>query len=323
MGFILDAIKGSHAGNSEDRLTQVFCACFNTSLRFRQVFLRFIGYKTGAGHFRARTQEQYAISGTACRADILVGKPECQPAIVVENKIDCPLTARQLKNYNRVHDFRDARKIALVKHYFEMERIPGWKILHWADFHSKLAACLPTSSSIDSFVLGEFAEMLEELGMARVLVIERKRLQELAKFMKAVRDPKPNQKLGRVSPFETAVDYLRMLEDIVTQIREEPLFRKRLGKTARFAPWLTYWYDQDPKERHPCLGVEIHLQKAHKGVARICTGILFECDSGTLTVQSYTCDKSGSFLDEKVHKGDLRFESYAKSVISYWKDQLA
>src|SRR5262249_38042570 len=199
--------------------------------RFRRLFLRFIGYKGDSGKFRARTQEQYAIRGPSCRADILIGEPGFPPSIVVENKIDCPLTTRQLKNYNRVHEFRSARKFALVKHYFEMERVDGWRILHWADFHSALRS--PTTSHIDSFVLGEFSELLEELGMARALVIKRKQLKELAQFMKAVRGSKPSRKLGGISPFQTATDYLDMLEEIVNQMREDSFFRKRLGKTAR------------------------------------------------------------------------------------------
>jgi hypothetical protein len=153
--------------------------------------MRFIGCKKGAGHFRASTQQQYAIRGASCRADILIGKPGYQPSIVVENKIDSPLTPHQLKTYSRVSDFCNARKIALVKHYFEMERVREWTILHWADFHSTLVVSRQGGAAIDSFVVGEFVELLKELGMARALVIERKRLQELARLMKTVRQLKP------------------------------------------------------------------------------------------------------------------------------------
>ena len=323
MAFILDAVKGSHAEQSEDRLTQVFCACFNSSRRFRQLFLQFIGYKGGAGTFRARTQEQYAIRGASCRADILIGRPGYQPSIVVENKIDSPLTPRQLRTYNRVSDFHDACKIALVKHYFEMEQVRGWTILHWADFHSALLVAQPVGAPLDSFVLREFVEFLEELGMARALVIKRERLRELARFMKTVREPKLYHHLSSVTPFETATDYLGMLEEIVTQMHEEPLFRKRLGKRARFSPWLSWWCEDDHgKKLHPWLGVEIRLRKAYKGVARIATALLFDSERGSFTVQTYTSDESGNFVSWVVHKGDLRFESFAKRVIMFWKEQL-
>ena len=80
MGFILDAIKGAHAEQSEDRLTQVFCACFNNSRHFRQLFLRFIERKSGAGSFRARTQEQYAIRGASCApTSSLESREACLP----------------------------------------------------------------------------------------------------------------------------------------------------------------------------------------------------------------------------------------------------
>lgn len=322
MVFIADAIKGSYAERSEDRLTQVFCACFNGSRRFRQLFLRFIGHRRGADAFRARTQEQYATSGASCRADILIGVPGRLPSIVVENKIDAPLTTRQLKTYNRVGDFRDAHKIALVKHYFEMQRVPNWKILHWADFHSTLAIGTKVASPTDSFILREFVEFLEGLGMARALIIERERLQELARFMQAVRDPKPYQHLNSITPFETATDYLGMLEDIVNQMHEESLFRKRLGKKARYSPWLAWWCEKDA-DKNPWLGVDIRLRKPHKGIARISTALLFDSKRGTLTVQTYTSDKAGSFMSSIVHKGDLHFESYAKRVITFWKEQLA
>jgi hypothetical protein len=114
-----------------------------------------------------------------------------------------------------------------------------------------------------------------------------------------------------------------MLEDIVNQMHEEPLFRKRLGKKARFSPWLSWWCEDDAaKKLHPWLGVEISLRKAYKGVARISTAILFDSTRGSFTVQTYTADESGNFLSSVVHKGDLRFESYAKKVITFWKDQL-
>ncbi len=323
MAFILDAIKGCHAERSEDRLTQVFCACFNNSRRFREMFLRFIGQKTGAGQFRARTQEQYAIRGTFCRADILIGKPGDQPSIVIENKIEAPLTAQQLKTYNRVSEFCDARKLALVKHYFEMESVPDWAVLHWADFHSELMASRSVKDPIDSFVLGEFVQLLEELGMARALEIKREQLRELAKFMKVVREPKRGQHLGSVTPFETASDYLGMLEDIVDQMHEEPLLRKRLGKQAKFSPWLAWWWeDKAPEEPYPWLGVEIRLRKTYKGIASISTGILFNSTHGSLTVQTYTSDESGNFLKWVIHKGNLHFDSYTKRAFAFWKQQL-
>jgi len=324
MVFIVEAIKGSHAEQSEDRLTQVFCACFNNSRRFRQLFFQFIGFKGGAGAVRATTQEQYAIRGLSCRADLLIGIPGCEPSIVVENKIDSPLTPHQLKTYDRVPDFCDARKIALVKHYFEMERVGVWRVLHWADFHSTLVVSRPVGDAIDSFILREFVKFLEELGMARALLIERKRLRELARFMKTVREPKPHHPLASVTPFQTATDYLGMLEDIVNQMHEEPLFRKRLGKRARFSPRLSWWNDDGVgKQLDPWLGVQIRLRKPYKSVASISTAILFDSKRGSLMVQTYTSDESGNFLFSIVHKGDLRFESYAKRVITFWKDQLA
>jgi hypothetical protein len=324
MVLILDAIKGSHGEQSEDRLTQVFCACFNNSHRFRQLFLKFISQKGGAGTFRATTQEQYAIRGASCRADILIGKPGNQPSIVVENKIDSPLTPHQLRTYNRIPQFHPARKIALVKHYFEMEQVPGWDILHWADFHSTLKLSRPAVTPIDAFIVSEFVELLEELGMARALVIERKRLGELARFMKTLRGPKLHHPLGSETPFETATAYLGMVEDIVNQMHEEPLFRKRLGKKVRFSPRLTWWSEDDQgKKRHPLLGVEIELRKPYKGIAVIATAILFQSNRGTFTVQTYALSEWRDFLFQIFHRGDLRFESYAKKVIAFWKDQLA
>jgi hypothetical protein len=326
MGFILDAIKGSHAEHSEDRLTQVFCACFNNSRRFRQLFLRFIGYKRAGGRFHASTQEQYAIRGASCRADILIGKPGFRPSIVVESKIDSPLKPSQLKAYNRVGDFSGARKIALVKHYFAMERVRGWTILHWADFHSTLKVSRPVSSPVESFVLRAFVELLEELGMARALVIERERLRDLAQFMKTIREPKPARHLGSKTPFETATEYLGMLEEIVNQMHEEPLFRKRLGKRTRYSPWLMYYWkdeaDKADKKVHPWLGVDIRLRKAYRGVASISTGIFFDSKRGSFRVETYTSDKEGNFLSSVVHRGDLRFESYARKAITFWKKKL-
>ena len=122
--------------------------------------------------------------------------------------------------------------------------------------------------------------------------------------------------------FETATEYLGMVEDIVSQMHEEPLFRKRLGK-KRFSPWLSWWCEDDAgKKIYPWLGVDFRLRKPHKGVARISTGLLFDSRRGSLTVQTYTSDDSGNFLSYKVHNGDLRFEAYAKEVITFWKAHL-
>jgi hypothetical protein len=242
----------------------------------------------------------------------------------VENKIDAPLTTYQLKTYNRVSGFRDARKIALVKHYFEMERVRDWTILHWADLHSMLKVSSEGGEPIDSFVIREFVAILKELGMARALLIERERLRKLAHFIKSLREPKPNHHLDSVTPFETATEYLGMLEDIVSQLHEEPLFRKRLGTKARFSPWFSWWYeDDDKKKAHPWLGVQIQLRKAYKGISWIATAILFYSKDDSFWDQSYTSYKSGTFLKSVPHKGNLRFEAYAKTAITFWKEQLA
>ena len=110
----------------------MFVSCFNHSPKFRTCFSKFINHPL-APHATASPQRSF-LKGTPKRPDVCISYGK-SIKVVLENKIEAPLTAGQLKTYSSIKELSGAKKIAMVKHYFEAPAHPkGWRILHWSDF---------------------------------------------------------------------------------------------------------------------------------------------------------------------------------------------
>lgn len=168
--YLEEALAGGYSDYSEDRLSQIFCASFNHSSRFRKLFLETVNLDSKSyAALSAQTQISYEAGKKDARIDIIIYK-NGKPYIVIENKVDAPLTNKQLSKYNKIKDLRRCKKLAVVKHYFDSIIQGQWKIYHWADLYSayKLAFVAGISNQVDKFVISNFVEYLEMMNMSRV-----------------------------------------------------------------------------------------------------------------------------------------------------------
>jgi hypothetical protein len=191
-GFITQSLDGDYGSFSEDRLTQLAAASFNHSRVFRVCFLKFLRARDAnkAINARAETQRPVWRNGERGRLDMVVKRGHRTVAIV-ENKVDAPLLSRQLKFYNEVPELKSAKKIALVRHYFETQGFDAnWRVLHWRDFYLVLRARVDGPKSIpptDKFVLRSFIEYLEAANMHTPTRIAKRDMKDLARMLRGLR----------------------------------------------------------------------------------------------------------------------------------------
>lgn len=327
MGYLIEAIQNDHKASDEDRLSQAFSASFNNSEMFRKLFLKFIDFPS-TNRLYTLTQKNFKAGDKDARTDVCIFDEKNQPIIVIENKIDSKLGSKQLRKYNRVKELAHAkRKIALVKHNFEPPPDElGWEVYHWSDLHelySKHAEKLE-KRQIDKFIIQNFVDYLEELQMSNVHIIRGDELKELAKAIHVLRnDDEPYCHL-KTQVFETANNFLKIIEQIVKMARKEETISKRMGKNFRFSPWIGCTYYENEKRYNAWIGVELDLRKPFQKISSIATGLYFN-DKREQQYEIFTEAYDEQDYDVKSVKypyKDLTFDKYAYQAIELWKKWL-
>jgi hypothetical protein len=298
-GYLSEVLFGNYPEKSEDRLTQTFAATFNHSARFRKRFWKLIGRNPARATFlRARTQQTHSANGTQSRLDTVIVNASKKPVAIIENKVEAPLYSEQLKRYGILPGFGHVLKIAVVKNYFDLEDPPDWKIVHWSEVHGAIdTASAGWPDEVGTFVARTFLNQLENLRMARISVIEEKRLRDFAKAVHTLRKERAAFSLAKANVFETAADYMSMLEELVGHIRTDKVLSRRLGKSVRFSARIQWWRDAAGKPPYLWIGYHTWFRKRKNGFRAIGTGISFYPHNGRYTIDTYA-QKAGH--DEKV-----------------------
>lgn len=326
--YLCESLRGDHDFGSENRLTQVFSAAFNVSTKFRQYFLAFVHHKPLYGA-TAETQISF-LQREQRRPDICI-RTARTIKVVIENKVDSPLTVRQLRSYSGINGLRHARKIAMVKHFFEpFSTVKDWSIYHWGDFYRFLEARIRhiQPDQTDYFIIRNFLNYLETVGMKTPTRITKAELQMLAKAIFQLRNSKSPSFSLKKPVFEIANKYVDMLESVVNLLRTEKAktVRSRLGKAYRFNPSISNWYVDDSEKKHMrvCLSTEIRLKKKIHGRRLIATGLFFNNKSPTQYEFITYAQKDGpEFGPERRYRTkDLILDNYAKHVLGVWKKWL-
>ena len=326
--FLSEALRGSFDLNSEDRLTQVFVSSFNHSAKFRKYLSVFLACKLPPRAF-AVAQRSF-LKGSHKRPDICICAGR-STKVVLENKIEAPLTVKQLKSYSGVQELSKAKKIALVKHFFEPLPITkDWRILHWSDLGRFLERKVKkqAADTTDYFIVHNFISLLDTIGMSTPNRITKSELQHLAKAFHKMRNAAGPDISLRVPAFEVASNYIDMLEAVVTMSREEPIIRKRAAKNYQFNPRINSWWDEDEEKEHMHLSltVEIRVKPKATGLCAVGTGLFFSNKRpGHYEFLSYGM-RPGSLSFKPLdtyNANNLELDKYAKRVIGRWKKWLS
>lgn len=322
-GYLSEVLSGNYPDKSEDRLTQTFAATFNHSTRFRKGFWKLIGRNPARATFlRARPQQTHSAKGTQSRLDIVIFSASKKPVAIIENKVEAPLYSDQLKRYGVLPEFRHVLKIAVVKNYFDLDVPIGWRIRHWSDIHEAInAASVRWPDEAGTFIARSFVKRLENLRMARISVIEGKRLRDFARAVHTLRKEKVAFSLAKANVFETAADYMSMLEELVEHIRTDKVLSRRLGKSVRFSARIQWWRDAAGKPPYLWIGYHTWFPKRN-GFRAIGTGISFYPHNGRYTIDTYA-EKPGHDPKNFVYRGtSLIFDKYAEQALRFWKRAL-
>lgn len=327
MGYLKEILTGNYSNYNEDRLSQIFSASFNNSILFKRLFFSTARVKhKSLTNYSSQTQINYSLKEEEARIDIIIYYKD-KPVLIIENKVDAPLTMNQIRKYSRISELSKCRKIAIVKHYFEsFSRSYGWEILHWVDFYVlfKRKYERGISNKIDHYIISNFLEHLELMNMARVNKISKGDLINFSNAIHKIRtDGKPSISLVNKNVFETGTQLLSFMEEIIDLAHQDPKLVKSVGRNFRFSPRLEYWYlGEVSKNNNLMLVVSITLKKPIKNVKTLGTGFFFynKTPNKYATITFANDSNGGDFIREKEYlKKEIVFDEYAKHVISTWK----
>ncbi|MBE0569911.1 MAG: PD-(D/E)XK nuclease family protein, partial [Ignavibacteriaceae bacterium] len=280
MGYLEEILQGNYSNYNEDRLSQIFSASFNESNLFRQSFLKTIDIKpVRTGELYSKTQINYGSLNEDSRIDIIIYRKR-SPFIIIENKVDSPLGISQLKKYYKIKELARTKKIALVKYYFQsFDQIYPWKIYHWSEFYLVLRNLLdkPKLKRDDKSIISNFVKHLELMRMARVNKISAMELRDLAIVLNKIKmSDKPHTALSNKNIFDTGLNLISVLEDIIELTRQEKVIANRIGKNFRAAPYLSWWYgDDDLNVTGLSITVDLMVKRSKNKIKSIGTGIFF------------------------------------------------
>ncbi|MFH1024528.1 MAG: PD-(D/E)XK nuclease family protein [Planctomycetota bacterium] len=234
--FLVTAIKGHYTLEDEDRLTQVFVACFNHSTLFRKIALRFFRFPKVSGAMAATQISSHDKKG---RLDISIFDHEGHELGVIENKIDSVLTGRQLKKYKKAGH---KTIVAITRKYPEIdENLGRFHIYRWSEFYSVLEDTRDGWTSSDRLLIGAFLQYLKEIEMTGLQEITRNDLIDAGKAISFLAKPSKayaSRSLLINNPFFVFNELTQYFQRVYADANKDPLLRKRIGKNFRFNPYL-------------------------------------------------------------------------------------
>jgi len=327
--FLWTAIKGHYSPENEDRLTQVFVACFNHSGLFRKTVFRFFGYKYLGG---ARAVSQRQSNDANGRLDVVVVDENDRELFIIENKIDAVLTGKQLGRYKKAGH---RNVIAIARKYPKLDaNLAQYYIYRWSDFYVALEAGIQNASGSERLLGGAFLGYLRELNMSGLKKITKNQLVDACKAISIIGAPGKYQArtLSKVNPFFVFSELSRYFEYVYHEAHNDPLMRKRFGKNFRFSPYLdlaTGNSDSDEFYKNPCINFQIYYSdwkgKSKKLVAVGLYYTMHPTDAKLRGFYVWREYKKGGLnvedkLDDTIYRGGvLSAEKLSHAVISHWK----
>lgn len=316
--YLTEALYGNYNFLGENRLSQAFSSSYNHSVLFQKAVMDFFDLKFQRS-LKSETQYAFPKYKNPALIDILIFNRN-RTHIVIENKIDAPLTRHQLHKYDKITEIRRCKKICFVKHYKSVVELKdNWSVRYWGDFYIHLEMLKEKD-----FVIANFIELLKEYGMERPSVILKKDLKSLATTLKKIRfDNKPDF-IVKSSEFETMLAFKLMMEDVFRKAAKETVLTKRAGKTFRAKMSFSWWYDKNKKVKEWLwFGCQTTLKKEYKGIKNFGAALLLYDENEKYDVVAYISEQSGDWIDYKCYpKKDLNCLDFESMAIKFWKLKL-
>jgi hypothetical protein len=327
--FLGTAIHGRHAAYSEDRLTQVFVASFNSSSNVRRAVGNLLSIPEAA-KLKATSQ----VHDGAGRIDVVLHR-ETKDVCRIENKIDAPLTLRQMRRYALNGNGKTTRVVALVKRYpAEAAVLRQFGIFRWSSLDRLLRIEKLNPMCTDGFVSLNFHSHLEELGMAKVDSIPLARLRDLSKALHSLRTkPYPALSLSRTNFLDTATDVLSICQDLIDEARKDPELCKQIGTAFRFNPEISHVFSKNDNGKELTeitLTARIRLKKPVNGVKVIQAGVAIGVkDPSRIAIGTWFLRPDNSYTSEIFAKAatlrvnrELQADDFVRFCLRRWRNVL-
>jgi len=331
--FLATAVHGRHECYSEDRLTQIFVASFNSSRNIRRAVGKLLSIpEAEAAKLKATSQ----VHDGAGRIDVVLHS-ETEEVRRIENKIDAPLTKSQMRRYALNGNGKKMRVVAFVKRYpAEAAVLKEFGVFRWSFLDRLLGIEKLDSTNTDGFVSINFHQHLKDLGMAKVDSISLAELRDLAKALHTLRTkPYPYLSLSRTNFFETATNVFSICQDAIEEARKDPELRERIGTAFRFNPEISYVVNEDDGRKKltaVLLTARIMLKKPVNDIKSIQAGIAIAIGAQELTkfaIGTWFMDPDWHytteiFAKEATHqvKRELQADDFVRFCLKRWRKKL-
>jgi len=281
--LITECTKGDFRGGTEDRTSQIFVGCFNSSSLIRKLTLNFLNIKTKSPiNLRALSQ----VSTESSRIDFTIVDDDKTLAIFESKTLLKVHSNQQLKNHAKG---LKAKKYLIVLNATGVHNVrSGWELVYWYDlakfFESEIMKKkkIIENDSIDNFVLLNLIDYFKNSGilMNNKLKISDLRtiakgclvIQSLSSTSREVNVTEYTEALKNTGEFFTLLSNRLVTHEIVSNISDKKFMRSNFK--------ITGWSnnpDLKGAQYYPSLEIKFELKKPRKnGLKRLFVSVHFD-----------------------------------------------
>jgi hypothetical protein len=244
--FISIVTDKNFSSKTEDRLTQVIVAVFQSSIEFRKIFTKFLGINEDVSDLWLNTREA---QDDRKKPDLVIYKNNKSIA-VIECKTLSKLRLGQLKSYQNI-----ATKRYILTIYPESYGLvpDGWKRKSWGELLNLMQQTV-IRDKIQKWLIQQLAKYLAELGVVEMSSLTQKDLDKIALFFRSIRFERlPRVKASGVIKRLPVLE-LMLLEGLEIASTEVDV-RKYFGKKLRPNIWLSWAWENEEEQSWPYLNI--------------------------------------------------------------------
>lgn len=189
--FISMMVRGNWREDTEDRLTQIFSACFNISPLIRRSTFEYLNLPTSRKQWINAYIKTQVANDVTSRPDMKIYGGNNNLLAIIESKKDSELSYSQLKR----HEKTACEKCSFIVLTFAYYEVPTpWKARLWYElFHAieKNSFAKIKKSEIDNLVCSAFLKYCRDKNYMRPTKLTCSMLCNASNFLSAIRSPKP------------------------------------------------------------------------------------------------------------------------------------
>ena len=189
--FISMMVRGNWREDTEDRLTQIFSACFNISPLIRRSTFEYLNLPTSRKQWVNAYIKTQVANDITSRPDMKIYGGNNNLLAIIESKKDSGLSYSQLKRHEKTA-CEKCSFIVLTFAYYKVQK--PWKACLWYELFlaiEKNTFAKIKKGEIDNLVCSAFLKYCKEKNYMRPTKLTCSMLCNASQLLSAVRSPKP------------------------------------------------------------------------------------------------------------------------------------